>query len=305
MVFLKNGAKRFGAYLQIALKMFKLIPVPMTNKLITVLTLGIFLSPAWLQANSVETVSQSPPNKTLQRFDAIPLHFEENRGQLDERVSYVARGLGYQLMLTPEERVMMIYQPTDESPSFKSGIPSKAKMPEVPVAYAVRMHFEGANENITLESEGELESKVNYLRGRDREKWVRNVSTFEKVRYKNLYDGIDVVYYGNQRQVQYDFIVSPGASFEKIRMKFDGVNELKVNQSGDLILGLPDGDLIQRRPFIYQVIDGSSIQIEGEFRLIDGDTVQFMVKDYDESLPLVIDPVIEYSKIFGGTVKGS
>ncbi len=121
------------------------------------------------------------------------------------------------------------------------------------------------------------------------------------MRYKNLYDGIDVVYYGNQRQVQYDFIVQPGASFENIRMKFDGVKELSVNESGDLILGIHDGDLVQRRPFIYQVVDGSTIQIEGEFHLIDESIVQFLVKDYDETIPLVIDPVIEYSKIYGGT----
>lgn len=273
----------------------------MTNKLLTVLTLGFLLSPAWLQAESVEEFSESPSNETLQRFDAIPLHFEENRGQLDERVSYVARGLGYQLLLTPEERIMMIYQPVAEAPSFKSGIPSAPKLPAVPQAYAVRMQFDGANKDVTMESEGELASKVNYLRGRDREKWVRNISTFEKVRYKNLYDGIDVVYYGNQRQVQYDFIVQPGASFENIRMKFDGVKDLRVNKSGDLILGIHDGDLVQRRPFIYQVVDGSTIQVEGEFHLVDEETVQFLVKDYDETLPLVIDPVIEYSKIFGGT----
>jgi hypothetical protein len=281
--------------------MFKLKSVPMTIKLRTVLTLGFLLSPVLLTGELAEKSAESPSNEILQKFDSIPLHFEENRGQVDERVSYIARGLGYQLMLTPEERILMIYQPASEQPSFNPAVPSKPKMPEVPRAYAVRMQFEGANENVMMESEGELDSKMHYLRGRDRDAWVRNVPTFKKVRYKNLYDGIDVVYYGNQRRVQYDFIVQPGASFETIRMKFDGVQNIHVNDEGDLILGLPDGDLIQRRPYIYQTVDGSSIQVQGEFRLLDEDTVQFIVQDYDEELPLVIDPVIEYSKIFGGS----
>jgi hypothetical protein len=273
----------------------------MTMKLRTVLLLGFMLSPVWLTGELAEKHSESPSNETLQRFDSIPLHFEENRGQLDDRVSYVARGFGYQLMLTPEERIMLIYQSDSEKASYNPAVPSTPKMPEKPQAYAVRMHFEGSNENVILQSEGELGSKVNFLKGRDRENWIRNVSTFEKVRYTNLYDGIDVIYYGNQRQVQYDFIVQPGASFETIRMKFEGVETMEINSAGDLVLGLPDGDLIQRRPYIYQNVDGSPLQVEGKFHLIDEETVQFLVKDYDESLPLVIDPVIEYSKIFGGS----
>ncbi|MCZ6675109.1 MAG: SBBP repeat-containing protein, partial [Verrucomicrobia bacterium] len=273
----------------------------MTIKLRTVLTLGFLLTPIMLLGAPAEKLEESPSNEILQRFDSIPLHFEENRGQLDERVSYVARGLGYQLLLTPEERIMMIYQPEAEQPSFKSGITTRPAMPKTPQAYAIHMQFEGANKNVQLESEGELGSKMHYLRGRDREAWIRNVPTFAKVRYKNLYDGIDVVYYGNQRQVQYDFIIQPGASFETIRMKFDGVQDLSVNASGDLVLGIPEGELIQRRPIIYQEVDGRPFQIEGEFHLIDEETVQFLVKDYDEDLPLIIDPIIEYSKIFGGT----
>lgn len=273
----------------------------MTNKLRTVLALGFLLSPVWLLGELAEKPAESPSNEILQRFDSIPLHFEENRGQLDERVSFIARGLGYQLLLTPEERIMMVYKPGSDQPGYKTGRPGRPRMPETPQAHAIRMEFEGSNEQVVVESEGELDSKMHYLRGRDRDAWVRHVSTFSKVRYKNLYDGIDVVYYGNQRQVQYDFIVQPGASFENIRMKFAGVDELKVNAAGDLVLGIPDGELVQRRPYIYQEIDGSPLQVEGEFKLVDEETVQFLVKDYDESLPLIIDPIIEYSKIFGGT----
>ncbi len=162
--------------------MFKLTPVQMTKTLLIVFTVGFLLSPVWLQAEPGEESLDSPSNETLKRFNAIPLHFEENRGQFDEQVRYVARGLGYQLLLTPDERIVLVYQPTAAEPSFKSGNPSTPQLPAVPQAYAVRMQFDGANKDVTMESEGELASKVNYLRGRDREQWVRKVSTFQKVR---------------------------------------------------------------------------------------------------------------------------
>ncbi|MCB1120800.1 MAG: hypothetical protein KJT03_04585, partial [Verrucomicrobiae bacterium] len=119
-------------------------------KLRTVLMLGFLMYPVWLLGNSAAKPAESPSTESLQRFDAIPLHFEENRGQLDERVGYVARGLGYQLMLTPDERVMMIYQQNKESAKDGFPLPSRYKMPEKPQAYAVRMRFEGANEDVIL-----------------------------------------------------------------------------------------------------------------------------------------------------------
>src|SRR5437762_11369184 len=102
----------------------------------------------------------------------------------------------------------------------------------------------------------ELQGKANYLIGKDPEKWRTNVPTYAKVHYRAVYPGIDLVYYGNQRQLEYDFVVSPGANPERIVLGFQGAERLEINAEGELVLHVAGGVIRQRVPVIYQEIDG-------------------------------------------------
>src|SRR5690606_31311386 len=116
-----------------------------------------------------------------------------------------------------------------------------------------------------------------------------------------IYSGIDVVYYGNQSRLEYDFVVSPEADPEKIAIRFDGPEKLRVNAQGDLILSVGNHEIAQPRPVMYQELGGSRRTIEGEYRFLDARTIGFFIGDYDKNLPLVIDPVLSFSTYYGGS----
>jgi len=113
--------------------------------------------------------------------------------------------------------------------------------------------------------------------------------------------GVNLIYYGNQQQLEYDFDIAPGANPQAIAMHFDGVDKISVNAQGELILSLAGGEIRQPKPVIYQTIGGVRKEIAGGYRLVDAHTVAFAVGQYDRSQPLVIDPVLSYSTYFGGT----
>ncbi|MDD5035850.1 MAG: hypothetical protein PHE55_13950, partial [Methylococcaceae bacterium] len=132
---------------------------------------------------------------------------------------------------------------------------------------ALRMKLLGANPNPDIGGLDELPGKVNYFTGNDPSKWRAGVSTYAKVRYASVYPGIDLVYYGNQRQLEYDFVVNPGADPNAIRLNFEGADEARVDENGDLVLTTPSGELRLHKPSIYQDIDGQRRPVEGRFVL--------------------------------------
>lgn len=172
----------------------------------------------------------------------------------------------------------------------------------------------GANSNPEITAEELQECKVNYLMGNDPEKWKTNIPTYKSVAYKGIYKNIDMRFYGNNRQLEYDIIVNPGASPSRIQLLCDGVEDLRVNGEGDLEISLKEGNLIQKKPYVYQEIDGKRKEIEGRFiisnhrassvevskntdtknghgqRFIYG----FQVASYDKGKLLIIDPVLAY-----------
>lgn len=137
--------------------------------------------------------------------------------------------------------------------------------------------------------------------GPDRSKWRTDVPHFSAVRYRNVYRGIDLVYYGRQRQLEYDFIVNPGAHPGAIRLAFEGVESLRVDSHGDLLLATASGETRFHKPVVYQESDGVRRSVEGRYRLHRANQVRFEVAEYRKDLPLVIDPVLSYSTFLGGT----
>ncbi|MEA2203887.1 MAG: hypothetical protein QOE77_663 [Blastocatellia bacterium] len=237
-------------------------------------------------------------------FGRIPLSFEANHGQTESSVDYLARGGGYALFLKPTAAVFVLKQNSDKQ--------SPRNLPDISANQAndtatdgptrvLRMSLVGANEAAPVESADELAGKINYFIGPDTEKWRTNIPTFGRVRYRNVYPGIDLVYYGNQRQLEYDFIVAPGREPRAVKLQFDGLDKVAVDNNGDLILTLGQSTMRQPRPLIYQEIAGERRTVTGGYAVESDGRVGFAVGEYDSALPLVIDPVLSYSTYLGGS----
>jgi hypothetical protein len=128
------------------------------------------------------------------------------------------------------------------------------------------------------------------------------VQTFAKVKYAGVYPGIDLVYYGNQRQLEYDFVVAPGASPKSIRLQFAGAKKVDLTADGDLTVSAANGQIAFHKPVVYQVKDGLRQPVDGQFAVLAKNAIGFTLGRYDRSKPLVIDPVLSYSTYLGGTL---
>jgi hypothetical protein len=227
-------------------------------------------------------------NSVLTSYGHLPLMFEPNRGQTDARVRFIARGSGYGLFLTDREAVLAL-QGSARGRGTASGS-------------VVRMRLAGANANPQVAGSDALPGKSNYLIGNDPDKWHRNVPQYARVRYSQIYPGVDLVYYGNQGQLEYDFQISPGADPKSVQLSFEGARDLKLD-AGDLVLETAHGNLRLEAPRVYQGEGSTRAQIAGRFVLLARDRVGFEVGDYDRSKSLVIDPVLSYSTYLGGAGK--
>jgi len=140
---------------------------------------------------------------------------------------------------------------------------------------------------------------VNYLYGEDSTRWRRNVRTYARARTKDLYRGIDVLYYGAGEQLEYDLVVRPGARPEAIRLAIDGAS-VAIGDAGDLVYG-DDHRVLFHKPIAYQTIGGGRRRVPVAYRILEAGTIGFAIGTYDRKEPLVIDPIIAYSFSFGGS----
>ena len=220
------------------------------------------------------------------------MSFERNAGQSRSGADFIARGEGYGVFLTASEAVLVMTSTADRQGD------TVARQGDDDGA-TVRMALVGARPS-QGSGEGELQGKVNYLIGNDPTKWTRDVATFATVRYPGVYPGIDVVYYGNQRRLEYDFIVSPGADPNAIALAFPGAS-VSIAKRGDLVIAVPGRSVVMHPPTIYQKIDGTTRAVSGGYVKRPGDRIGFAVGSYDMARPLVIDPVLAYSTYLGGS----
>jgi len=220
-------------------------------------------------------------------YSQLPLMFEPNRGQTDPQVKFMSRGSGYGLFLTEKAAVLTLSHPgrVGESTNTSS---------------VIRMSLRGAQACPVLDGTDPLPGTSNYLLGNDPAKWRRPVPQFARVRYRQVYPGIDLVYYGKQGQLEYDFEVSPDADPKNIRLNFEGTKSLRL-EAGDLVLETAVGSVRLRAPRIYQGREKALKNVDGRFSLLAADTVGFEIGSYDPTEKLVIDPVLSYSTYLGGT----
>jgi photosystem II stability/assembly factor-like uncharacterized protein len=190
---------------------------------------------------------------------------------------------------------------TAQAKTAKEATP-EASDPNVREGTVLRLKLLGANSKPEVEGQDELPGKVNYFTGNDPANWRRNIPTYRKAYFKNVYPGIDVVYYGQQQELEYDLIVAPRANPKLIRFSIEGADKIRLDKSGRLQLTLKHGEVFLNKPVIYQVAaNGSRREIKGGYS-VNGNEVRFKLESFDPSHPLVIDPILSYSTLLGSSI---
>ena len=251
--------------------------------------------------NDNQTMPETEPSdkaRLRESYGNLPLSFEANQGQTARPVKFLSRGSGYSFFLTPDEAVLRLRNDSGQQKELKDD-PTKA-LPNTG-STVLRMKLAGANPSPQVAGLEELPGKTNYYIGKDPAKWRTNIPNYARVKYEAVYPGVDMVYYGNQRQLEYDFIVAPGADPNAIKLGVKGAENVSIDTGGDLLLAAKSSVARLQRPVIYQELNGSRQEIEGEYVLVDKTNVAFRIGEYDHSLPLVIDPVLVYSTFLGGS----
>ena len=260
-----------------------------------------------LSARAVSAITTSPARpqaqaRILDQYGELPLSFKANQGQTDPQVKFLSRGAGYSLFLTSDEAVLT-FRPSIPSPakSWRAREGHQPPLAHQPSADAVlRIKLLNTNPNREVSGQDELPGKCNYFIGNDPKKWHTNVRQFSKVRYENVYPGVDLVYYGHQRELEYDFVLQPGANPQAIRLEIAGAKRVRL-EHGDLVLTSAGGDVHLRSPHVYQEAKGRRREVRGRYVFKSRNEVGFRVEAYDQRRVLVIDPVLAYSTYLGGS----
>jgi hypothetical protein len=296
-------------------------------------------------SDSSSRPAQASQARLLEAYGKLPLSFEVNQGQADRRVKFLSRGSGCSLFLTGSEAVLTLRKSSPLSKAERAK-PSRsltisegqlqrasfgtaaAKLRSRPLPDArnktirstdsvVRMRFVGANPEAKVSGLEELPGRSNYFIGRDPRKWHSNVPNYARVKYTNVYSGVDLVYYGDQRQLEYDFVVKPGADPHRIALalqfrfvKSNNHSALRIDRDGDLVVGSDAGEVRLHKPVVYQAATADAALttvgitsrhfVQGKY-LLKGNRITFEVASYDKTKPLVIDPVLAYSTYLGGS----
>jgi len=257
---------------------------------------------AQLQAQSSNSSVTS--RQIRSEYGRLPLSFEANMGQTAPEVQFLSHGPGYELFLTRQEAVLALRRgkATSAPRSNRARYLSELRKAERTAKSSVlRLQFAGANPAAEISGVNRLPGRTDYFIGNDPRNWRTGVPSYGKVAYRGLYSGIDAVFYGNQRQLEYDFVVSPGADPKQIALNVDGANALKIDAQGSLVMTVAGGDVDLLKPTVYQDINGQRKEIAANYVIGSGNRVSFSLAGYDASQPLVIDPVLDYSTYLGGS----
>ena len=269
--------------------------------------MAVALAALWPQgASAGEDIAMrtelASPSGVAALYAHLPLSFEINQGQADSAVKYLAHGRGYTLWLTADQAVLVLRSSAQRSTSA------------LPV---VRLRLVGSDPDPRVRGEQPLPGQSNYFLGNNPQAWHTGIPTFAQVRYHDVYRGVDLVYYGRQGQLEYDFVVQPGADLRSIQFAIDSGEQipvpLRIDGNGDLVVGTEGGEVAFHKPLVYQPTTdyepGTKSQeprttnrkvIDGKY-VLKGRRVTFAVGSYDRRQPLVIDPVLIYSTYLGGT----
>ena len=255
--------------------------------------------------------SQAPVMSAEQRgrvrasLDALPLAFEANQGQRDPQVKYTARGNGYSVFLRGSDTRFAITSGKHPAtqPSRTLGTHSRPQTTEKIQSAAIDMRLVGANSKPEIVAGHELPGIVNYYVGSDPKNWQTGVKQYSTVSYRDVYPGVNMVFHGAQRQLEFDFVVSPGADPKAIALSFKGARKLDTEASGNLVLTSSAGDLVLHKPVAYQERGGKREIVEAAFQVKNRNEVALNLGAYDRGRELVIDPSLTYATYLGGTAE--
>ncbi len=231
----------------------------------------------------------------------LPFYFEANRGQALGQFQFIANGRGCAYLLSPDEAVVALAKPAPRRSPDRLNHRLNLESPEATSVRNVSFRLVGANQHAQGEGLDALPGRINYLLGNEPANWQTEVPTFAKVRFPEVYPGVTLIYYGQERQLEFDFVVSPGADPSCIGFNIVGADELTVDQAGDLILKVDGEELRQHAPISYQVVGGQRAKVTSSYRLAGRNRVELQLGAYDRAHALVIDPVFDYATYFGGS----
>ncbi len=237
------------------------------------------------------------PVSALNQLDSLPITFEKNIGQADSRARFLTRSASGTVFFTPTEATVLV-RPTHHSNSHPN---TPASVAQKQPAQIVQIQFKNARPSTNLRGINQLSARSNYFIGNDRAQWKPDVPHFESICYQEIYPGIDLVFYGNQRHLEFDFQLSPGSNPQDIKLAFNGAQNLRLNSTGDLIITTQSGQLLQHKPVVYQAINSGKTFVDGSYIILPSGEVGVQVGDYSPEYPLIIDPILSYATYLGGT----
>ena len=236
---------------------------------------------------AVEKTVSKPDKKTVSEgLGSMALSFEENRGQTDAEVRYLARSPYYTLFLTDKEAV------------FRFRKENGGKIDRD----VLRMQFNNAEKSPAVEGVGKLEATSSYFIGSDESNWQRGLKNFGRVNYRGIYEGIDAVFYGAQKALEYDFIVAPNIDPSVISLSFDGARNVSVDEDGSLVLKIENETVRFGAPVSYQDTENGRLPVASQY-VLEAGKIGFKIGEYDKSKTLVIDPKLIFSTYVGGNVE--
>jgi hypothetical protein len=273
-------------------------------------------------AHAISVVNTHP----LDVHARLPLTFELNEGQVDNRVRYLCRGAGYTLLLTPSGADLLVAEPrrqVTQSPMTMSFPPRVLLAPGLTVAgssltvrrqrqlvgeASVRLQFVSTNPHPQILGLARQVGKVNYFIGDNPRRWHTDIPTYGEVLYRDLYPGIDLAFYGKRGQPEYDWVVKPGANPSAIKLRVEGSRSgaqgLRIDRQGNLVVREGSGIIRQTRPVIYQTVSGARQVISARYVIQRRNDVHIALGRYDHTRTLTIDPGLRYSTFLTGGVGG-
>ena len=228
-------------------------------------------------------------NRPVPSLAHLPFIFERNQGQSDPRVMFLARGSRYALFLTADAAVLTLEHAAD------------SKLRSANSVAVLSMELVHSNPRTEIKGTDQLPGKSNYFIGNDPAQWHRDIPQFARVRYADVYPGIDLIYYGNQGRLEYDFEVAPGSDPHLVQVRFHGAKPLRIAANGDLLIKVSGGEVRLEAPRAYQKIAGQDRPVSGRFELRGQQEAGILLGSYDHRHTLVIDPVLTYSTYLGGS----
>ncbi|HZC23952.1 MAG TPA: SBBP repeat-containing protein, partial [Candidatus Binatia bacterium] len=254
-------------------------------------------------AATAPAVRADQATRIRENFGALPLAFEANQGQTDPQVKYMARGSGYTVFLTGNETVLALHSSAPASPKPVSN-PAEAfrqHLTQQQINSSISMKLAGGNSQAQIAAQDELPGHSNYFIGNNPSQWHTDVKQYSRVSYRDVYPGVDMAFHGRQRQLEFDFIVAPGANAAPIRFDVSGAKRITTDADGNLVLASKAGDVLLHKPVAYQEKNNTRESVDARFVVEANNKITFAVGNYDRSRELVIDPSVTYATFLGGS----